>query len=278
MFFGHHVLAADYTSNGWQVHIKKRQTGEILQLQFDALVLSDKLLIQPNTYSVLTEENAGSLALPTALSSTGAVVMLVALKQSADFPIPADKTVFKAIDYDHWNPKIIERVVHESAKPGRQPVVCTRGLEGLDLWVVHSTAEYAAAHLRGESLDDEAAVLSEMREAFLGPSNSSANQQTKEQARAQHVAQEQATGFVSHDSLIKVRPTAAGQTVVASSSAPRCTIFATGRKMGRGVRGFSVHMRTKQAKTAIGLLSKGQTHGECCAHSLSAHNCTCQVQ
>ena len=52
------------------------------------------------------------------------------------------------------NHPFIARVVHDSAKPGRG------GGAGAmyDQWVVHSTAEYAAAHLVGESLDDEAAV------------------------------------------------------------------------------------------------------------------------
>ena len=52
---------------------------------------------------------------------------------------------------------ILARVIHESAKPGRTDTP-------YDQWVVHSTAEYASAHLVGEALDNEAA---EMQEAFL---------------------------------------------------------------------------------------------------------------
>jgi predicted NAD/FAD-dependent oxidoreductase len=167
MFFGHHVLAAEYTTDLlWQVDVKGRQTGETVKLEFDALVLSDKLLVLPNMYSVLADAQAGVLALPNTLTSTGAVVMLVALERAAAcgalFPGAAESGVLSSSDYPQLDSRVIEKVVHDSAKPGRQA-------EGLDLWVVHSTAEYAAVHLRGEALDDEAAVLAEMRQAFLGP-------------------------------------------------------------------------------------------------------------
>jgi hypothetical protein len=65
--------------------------------------------------------------------------------------------------------RIIARVVHDSAKPGRAAAAAD---SPYDQWVVHSTAEYAAEHLVGESLDDEAAVLAEMLAAFLGAADS----------------------------------------------------------------------------------------------------------
>ena len=52
-------------------------------------------------------------------------------------------------------------------KPARQGGTSGRPL---DLWVAHSTAEYATAHLEGDDppdLDDPAAVLSEMQAAAL---------------------------------------------------------------------------------------------------------------
>ena len=55
----------------------------------------------------------------------------------------------------------LKTIVHDSAKPGRDDN------NGLDLWVVHSTHEYAASHLVGERLDDSEAVRKELLTAFL---------------------------------------------------------------------------------------------------------------
>ena len=85
-------------------------------------------------------------------------------------PAPAAVTHWAAAAGDGGEPagvRIIARVVHDSAKPGRHGGDGRGGSHGLDLWVAHSTAAYAAAHLVGEALDDEAAVLAEMQAAFL---------------------------------------------------------------------------------------------------------------
>ena len=48
---------------------------------FDAIVLSDKLLVLPNQYAVLSKSDVGALALPQ-LASEARVVLLVAFKHT----------------------------------------------------------------------------------------------------------------------------------------------------------------------------------------------------
>jgi len=306
MRFGHHVLSAEPAAStsgggeqregGWVVKARSRATGEVAVETFDALVLSDKLLLQPNTYAVLSQPAWGPLELPLNLTSTGAVVLLLAIARSNGQgsssgggectteaappllvsgagaavlnglyrPRPATEVpagFAKTCDNMHWDPSamwhqlarpkernkawwlkedddsymyynfgdgqwwidgpdgaglyvapeaepsatppplgwrplagvaapppsvavvkeeagrlsgvarltakehpFIRLVVQESAKPGR---TSGGGDGGVDLYVVHSSAEYAAAHLVGESLDDEASVLAEMQAAAL---------------------------------------------------------------------------------------------------------------
>ena len=105
-------------------------------------MLSDKLLVLPNTYSALAPADVGALALPHSLTSTGTVVLLIALQRSATLAaaLPPQTAV---VDYaGHPAVGMIARVVHESAKPGRGGADTP-----YDQWVVHSTVEYAAAHL-----------------------------------------------------------------------------------------------------------------------------------
>ena len=179
MLFGNHVLAAKHDGAVWRVRTQQRATDTTSELIFDALVLSDKLLVLPNTYSVLAPPDVGPLALPSSLTSTAAVVLLIALQPSAastlsSSGLPPATTV---VDCSKNHPQqqqqqqqhgggttaapILSRVIHESAKPGRRTDTT------YDQWVVHSTAEYAELHLVGEALDNEAAVLAEMQEAFL---------------------------------------------------------------------------------------------------------------
>ena len=161
MRFGHHVLSAEATTSAaskWIVRSKSRATGEVVTDSFDALVLSDKLLLLPNPYAILPESEWGALALPAHLASTGAVVLLLALSPlNPRLPTPG---VVRCTADEH---PFVRLVVHDSAKPGRD------GSSGAaaDLYVVHSSAEYSEAHLVGETLDDEAAVMAEMQAAAL---------------------------------------------------------------------------------------------------------------
>ena len=175
--FGNHVLTAQHRGTEWHVRTQDRASDSTVELIFDALVLSDKLLILPNTYAVLAPDDVGAVALPSTLASTGCIVLLIALLRTeavvSALPHPPETAT---VDYSRTTDagggggggrgvqdgSIIARVIHDSAKPGRAAA------EEYDQWVVHSTAEYAAAHLVGESLDDEAAVLAELQAAFFG--------------------------------------------------------------------------------------------------------------
>ena len=170
MLFGHHVLNAEHTGAAWRVRATNRGTKLTVTLNFDALVLSDKLLLLPNTYAVLPPSEHGPLALPPSLISTGAIVMLIALHRDAAATAARAATATAtppaaAAVSNYLNHACIARVVHDSAKPGRGGGGGSGG--EYDLWVVHSPATYAAAHLVGEALDDEGAVLSEMQAAFF---------------------------------------------------------------------------------------------------------------
>ena len=169
MLFGNHVLSAEHDGAVWRVRTQERGADTAAELVFDALVLSDKLLILPNTYAVIAPEDVGAVALPQSLASTGTIVLSVALLRSAAMtaalpylPDTAVANFSAATAAAAGRSPIIARVIHDSAKPGRAAD------SPYDQWVVHSTADYATAHLVGESLDDEAAVLAEMRAAFLG--------------------------------------------------------------------------------------------------------------
>ena len=163
MYFGRHVTSAifDEQDKAWRVQATNRADKSEESLTFDALVLSDKLLLLPNTYAVIKPEDLGEelAKVPSDLGSRGAVVLLVAFakapppQKSASFLQP----VRRFAPGEH---PLIEKIVHDSEKPGRQ-----KG--EYDLWVVHSTAEYASSHLVGERLDDEEAVREEMTDAFL---------------------------------------------------------------------------------------------------------------
>lgn len=159
MLFGHHVLSTEFDGAAWRVRATDRGTKVTTELNFDALVLSDKLLLLPNPYTVLAQSDHGPLALPSSLTSTGTIVMLIALSAANSTDSAAQG---RSVVSTYPNHPCIARVVHESAKPGR-----SGGGGEYDQWVVHSPAEFAAAHLVGEGLDDEAAVLAEMQAAFF---------------------------------------------------------------------------------------------------------------
>lgn len=182
MNFGRHVVSTKFCkeSSRWRVSAHNRFAEEALKREerdFDALVLSDKLLVLPNQYAVLTEADRGPLSLPP-LASEGCVVLLVALDRSKLPPpsetcrrawdvLEARAAASESNDDAPGFDSAVRLIVHESSKIGRP------GDRELDLWVVHSGAGYAARHLTEEvdgeapSLDDETAVKSEMLAEFL---------------------------------------------------------------------------------------------------------------
>jgi hypothetical protein len=138
LLFGRHVLSTSFSSETrrWRVTANNRFAEEALRTEvtdFDALVLSDKLLVLPNIYSVLSESDRGPLSLPP-LSSKGCVVLLIALdraKLPTDGTCPDDWDVLEARGPEgggHDAP--VRLLIHESKKPQRDSP------DELDLWVV----------------------------------------------------------------------------------------------------------------------------------------------
>jgi len=188
--FGRHVQSAEYDEQQkvWNVRVVDRNDkGGKPQIHiFDALVMSDKLLVLPNTYAILDPAHWKNLALPLDLESTGAVVLLVAFQKPSATNITVTATATTVSGVRHIAPDehpFLKTIIHDSSKPGRnrnervqvvdgkqqqQPLSLDSSLDSqFDLWVVHSTHEYAASHLVGEQLDDEEAVKQEMLDAFL---------------------------------------------------------------------------------------------------------------
>ena len=68
--YGRHVRAArhDAASGEWVVRATNRADGADEEHRFDALVLSDKLLLLPNPYAILPPDEWGPLALPRGLA------------------------------------------------------------------------------------------------------------------------------------------------------------------------------------------------------------------
>lgn len=180
MFFGRHVLSTEFssTTSKWRIAAHNRFADEGMQREehdFDALVLSDKLLVLPNQYAVLSEQDIGLLSMP-AISSEACVVLLVALDRSK-IPGLGDKClntwdVLEAEDSSDTaaSQLAVRLIVHESTKPQRDRDVSSADL---DLWVVHSGSGFAAQHLREEvegeapALEDEEAVKAQMLAEFL---------------------------------------------------------------------------------------------------------------
>ncbi len=173
MYFGHHVRAVTYDDDEsvWRLRATSRADGAEKLLSFDALVLSDKLLILPNAYAVLDPGSLGEelRKVPADLSSRGTIVLLAAFAETdispSTSPRPSPHTPSSAscASLQRFAPgqhPFVERIIHDSSKPGR-------GGNGYDLWVVHSTAAYAESHLVGEQLDDAEAVKEEMTQALL---------------------------------------------------------------------------------------------------------------
>jgi hypothetical protein len=164
LLYGRHVLHAQYDSEAgeWSILATNRQPApdgtQEERHRFDALVFSDKLLLLPNPYAVLPAAEWGPLALPSTLTSTGAVVLMLALER----PVGGggiDGTPPPPL-LDSGLPPPLKLLVHDSAKPGRhasaaraEPAPELMGANQrteFDLWVAHSTASYAAEHLKGD--------------------------------------------------------------------------------------------------------------------------------
>jgi len=184
--FGQHVQSAEYDEQQkvWNVRVVDRNDkgGKPQIHTFDALVMSDKLLVLPNTYAILDPAHWKNLALPLNLESTGAVVLLVAFQKPSATNNTVRATATTVSGVRHIAPDehpFLKTIIHDSSKPGRNKNEGVHIVEGkqqqqpltldsqFDLWVVHSTHEYAASHLVGEQLDDEEAVKKEMLDAFL---------------------------------------------------------------------------------------------------------------
>jgi len=147
--FGRHAKNAIFKDAQWHLRTNNRLDGDSAELhQFDALVLTDKLLVLPNQYAVLEPSDAQSLGALDVLQSTGQVALMLV------FDPPLD------VQLDLIRPSSgpLELLVRDSSKPGRPFKT--------DVWTARSSSSYAAQHLRGESLDDEAAVLKELLEHF----------------------------------------------------------------------------------------------------------------
>jgi predicted NAD/FAD-dependent oxidoreductase len=184
--FGQHVQSAEYDEQQkvWNVRVVDRNDkgGKPQIHTLDALVMSDKLLVLPNTYAILDPAHWKNLALPLNLESTGAVVLLVAFQKPSATNNTVRATATTVSGVRHIAPDehpFLKTIIHDSSKPGRNKNEGVHIVEGkqqqqpltldsqFDLWVVHSTHEYAASHLVGEQLDDEEAVKKEMLDAFL---------------------------------------------------------------------------------------------------------------
>lgn len=176
MLYGRHVRSArhDAEAGEWIVRATNRGSNDDEEYRFDALVLSDKLLVLPNPYAVLPKEEWGPLELPASLASEGTIVLMLALEQAPDDESPA---VIMGAQLD----APLRLLVHDSAKPMR----ASAHDRPLDLWVAHSTAAYADMHLQGNDppgLDDEDAVLAEMQAAALSAIMSSGGDSCNEAA------------------------------------------------------------------------------------------------
>jgi predicted NAD/FAD-dependent oxidoreductase len=136
--FGRHVLSADFQEDAreWVVRARERGAKEDEEYRMDALVLSDKLLVLPNLYAVLSPGEAVAAMVPPVPSMATLVVML-AFHHSLLGEAGAETGVLLQDELSAHSP--LSLVVHDSAKPGRDSVV--------DQWVIHSTAAYADTQL-----------------------------------------------------------------------------------------------------------------------------------
>eukprot|EP00931_Biecheleriopsis_adriatica_P009758 TRINITY_DN110832_c0_g1_i1.p1 TRINITY_DN110832_c0_g1~~TRINITY_DN110832_c0_g1_i1.p1 ORF type:complete len:413 (+),score=81.21 TRINITY_DN110832_c0_g1_i1:92-1330(+) len=151
VLYGRHARKAKFLDGRWQLTVTNRLEKDALEVyEFDALVLSDKLLVQPGQeYAILTESDAASLVppLPTLRSSSQVALLLAFSKR-----LPVDMDLIRAVRGP------LELLVRDSSKPQRG-----KG----ETWTARSTSHYADLHLIGEQLDDEAVVSQELQRAFF---------------------------------------------------------------------------------------------------------------
>lgn len=147
--FGRHANNATFKDQQWHLRTTNRLESDAEELyRFDALVLTDKLLVLPNRYAVLEPEDVQALAVPEVLQSTGQVALLLVFDPPLDIQADLIRPSSGSLDL----------LVRDSSKPGRS--------FNADVWTARSSSSYAAQHLRGEALDDEAAVLNELLNEF----------------------------------------------------------------------------------------------------------------
>eukprot|EP00933_Yihiella_yeosuensis_P032105 TRINITY_DN25686_c2_g1_i1.p1 TRINITY_DN25686_c2_g1~~TRINITY_DN25686_c2_g1_i1.p1 ORF type:complete len:407 (-),score=34.44 TRINITY_DN25686_c2_g1_i1:153-1373(-) len=165
--FGEYVKSATFSKRSWRITSEKRETGEVSEMVADALILSDKLLIQSNKYSVISQdellENNGVINLPgpDEFGSRSAIVLLLAFEKPV---LSAGHQINNLILKDDCSSgsasTVFEKVIHDSSKP-------QRGSSKLDLWVAHTTHEFAVQNMDGERIRDESAVSRQLQNDFL---------------------------------------------------------------------------------------------------------------
>eukprot|EP00854_Cymbomonas_tetramitiformis_P004530 gene4530-5551_t len=153
MLYGQYVKAAvkESSVSDWVITVEDRFSKEISTHNFDYLILTDKLLIQDNKYGVLPKDYQGSLGKARAVASSTVAVLMVAF--------PSGSTP----DFDSLEVTghpIIRQVLRENSKPARSA-------EGPELFVVHSTAEYAERELKDDWFRDEEAARIDMVSALV---------------------------------------------------------------------------------------------------------------
>ena len=157
MLFGRHAVSAQYESGvGWHLTTKHRFAGpeqpEEEKMLFDGLVLSDKLLVLPNQYAVLSPEDTIGLQLPNTLQSTQTIVLLLAVTQA---------TAPMVSEFLFEGHQVLHRAFCDSLKPGRNHD------EGTAMWVVHSTQSFALDNLDGEQIREVDSALARIRDSFM---------------------------------------------------------------------------------------------------------------
>jgi hypothetical protein len=182
LLFGQHVRSVRYDgpTSEWVLRATPRGEPADEEHRFDVLVLSDKLLLLPNPYAVLAPSEWGPLAMPTTLTSTGTIALLLAVEAPPD--AAAGAAASPPLLCHPRTAAPIERLVRDSSKPGRQQRAligaretansegCAQGGPVLELYVGHSTAAYAQAHLNGDdppTVNDPEAVRAELVAAAL---------------------------------------------------------------------------------------------------------------
>ncbi|KAK3278531.1 hypothetical protein CYMTET_13535 [Cymbomonas tetramitiformis] len=153
LLYGQHVKAAvkESCADYWVLTVEDRFSKEVSTHNLDYLILTDKLLIQDNKYGVLPKDYQGSLGKARAVASSTIAVLMVA------FPCGSTPKFDSLQVTGH---PVIREVLRENSKPARSA-------EGLELFVVHSTAEYAERELKDDWFRDEETARIDMLSALV---------------------------------------------------------------------------------------------------------------